>query len=151
MARGLTEWRAVGSELGTTYFFALLADAQRTAGRLDEAWRSLDAADEISQRTGEGWWQPEVLRLRAGLLSRRGAPVAEVEAILSSALALARSRSASALSLRSAVSLAELHVQQGRGDEARVLLRSGLAPFDQVELDGNPDIPQARALERSLS
>jgi predicted ATPase len=151
MTRGLAEWRAVGSELGTTYFFALMAEAQRTAGRLDEAWHSLDAADEISQRTGEGWWQPEVLRLRAVLLGERGAPPAEIERTLNSALSLARSRSASALSLRSAVTLAKLHVDQGRGDEARVLLRSGLAPFDQLELTDDTDIPRARALEQSLS
>jgi class 3 adenylate cyclase/tetratricopeptide (TPR) repeat protein len=150
MTRGLEAWRAVGSELGTTYFFALLADAQRTAGRLDEAWSSLDAADEISQRTGEGWWQPEVLRLRAELLGRRGAPLAEIERTLDSALQLARSRSASALSLRITVTLAKLHVEQGRGDEARVLLRSGLAPFDELDLAGSTDIPQARALEQSL-
>lgn len=151
MTRGLAEWRAVGSELGTTYFFTLTADAQRTAGRLDEAWRSLDAADEVSVRTGEGWWRPEVLRLRAELLCQRGAPAAEVEETLNSALALARSRSASALSLRSAVTLAKLHVRQGRGEEARVLLRAGLAPFEQLDLAGNADIPRARALEQSLS
>jgi predicted ATPase len=109
MLRGLADWRAVGSELGTTYFLTLLADAYREAGRLDDALRALDAADAVADRTGEGWWAPEVARLRGELLQRRGAPIDEVEPHLKGALALARRRSARSLEQRAAASLAGLY------------------------------------------
>jgi predicted ATPase len=124
MRKGLADWRAVGSELGTTYFLCLMAEAQRDAGRLDEAWHSLDAADAVAKRTREGWWAPESRRLRADLLRRHGAPPDEVERQLRAALELARRRSARSLALRAASSLAELLDDEGRGDEARALLES---------------------------
>jgi class 3 adenylate cyclase/predicted ATPase len=107
MRRGLVDWRAVGSELGTTYFLALMAEAYCDAGRLDAAWDSLDAADEVANRTGEGWWAPEIRRLRGDLLLRRGAPLDEVERELGAALQLARGRAARSLELRAEASLAE--------------------------------------------
>src|SRR5687768_9647012 len=129
MERGLADWRAVGSELGTTYFLSLMAEAHAEAGRLDEAWRSLDAADEVAERTGEGWWAPEVRRLRGELLWRRAAPTDQVEHQLKVALELARRRSARALSLRAAVTLAEVWLEQGRYGEARSLLDGELGSF----------------------
>jgi predicted ATPase/class 3 adenylate cyclase len=108
MRRGLVDWRALGSELGTTYFLSLMAEAYRDAGRLDEAWDSLDAADEAAERTGEGWWAPEIRRLRSDLLRRRGALPDAVERELAAALQLARGRSARSLELRAEASLMAL-------------------------------------------
>jgi predicted ATPase len=151
MARGLEGWRAVGSELGTTYFLTLIAEVHRDAGNLDEAWRSLDAADEVAERTREGWWSPEVRRLRGELLWRRGSPLEEVEHQLSVALDLARRRSAHSLALRAAVTLAELRLEQGRGDEARGLLDAELGPFTRVDAAGDAGVPRALALLESAS
>ena len=106
MRRGLADWRAVGSELGTTYFLTLMAEAHRDAGQLGEAWQALDEADRVAKRTGEGWWAPEVRRVRGELLRARGAPCDEVEHELKAALELARSRSARSLELRAEASLA---------------------------------------------
>jgi class 3 adenylate cyclase/predicted ATPase len=149
MRRGLEDWRAVGSELGTTYFLALMADAQATAGRLDDAFASLDAADEVAGRTGEGWWAPEVHRLRGELLWRRGAPDDDVESRLRAALGLARLRSARSLSLRVAVTLAEFWFARGRGAEASALLDAEL----RAHADGGEDagVRQARALLASAA
>lgn len=124
MAQGLAGWRAVGSELGTTYFLTLMTQAQLDAGRLDEAWQSLEEAEDVAERTHEGWWAPEVRRLRAELMWRRGAPLGEVEHQLMAALELARRRSARSLERRVAATLAELLGQQARADEARALLES---------------------------
>jgi class 3 adenylate cyclase/predicted ATPase len=151
MARGLANWHAVGSELGTTYFLTLMAEAQRDAGQLDEAWRSLDAAEEVAERTREGWWSPEVRRLRGELLWKRGAPLHEVEHQLVLALELANRRSASSLALRAAVTLAELRLEQGREEDARTLLGEALAPFENVDPREDAAIPRARALLDSMS
>ncbi len=151
MARGLSNWHAVGSELGTTYFLTLMAEAQRDAGQLDEAWRSLDAAEEVAERTREGWWSPEVRRLRGELLWRRGSPIEEVEHQLTLARELAVRRSAWSLALRASLTLAELRREQGREEEARRLLEDALGRFPQVSADGDPAIPKARALLESMS
>ncbi|MFZ0040153.1 MAG: AAA family ATPase [Solirubrobacteraceae bacterium] len=151
MVRGLEGWRAVGSELGTTYFLTLMAEAQRDAGQLDEAWLLLDEADEVAERTHEGWWSPEIRRLRGELLLRRGAPLVEVEHQLEGALELARHRSSHSLSLRAATTLAELWLPGGREEEARTLLKTELAHFADVELAGDVGVPQAQALLRAHS
>ncbi|HLJ02454.1 MAG TPA: adenylate/guanylate cyclase domain-containing protein [Solirubrobacteraceae bacterium] len=121
MHRGLTNWRAVGSELGTTFFLTLMAEAQKDAGRMEEAWRMLDEADEVIERTREGWWSPEVRRLRGELLWRRGTPIEEVEHQLRSALELANVRCERSLALRVNATLAEVLLEQGRVDEAGAL------------------------------
>jgi class 3 adenylate cyclase/predicted ATPase len=108
MRQGLADWRAVGSELGTTYFLTLMAEAYRDAGQLDEAWHALDEADRVAERTGEGWWAPEVRRVRGELLRLRGAAGDDVEHELKGALELARGRSARSLELRAEASLAAL-------------------------------------------
>jgi class 3 adenylate cyclase/tetratricopeptide (TPR) repeat protein len=151
MTRGLVHWREVGSELGTTYFLTLLADAQRNGGQLDEAWRTLDAADEVAERTREGWWAPEIRRLRGELLWRRGADLAEVEHQLTVAIDLASRRAARSLMLRAAVTLSELRIAQDRREDARVLLDAALRPFADVANGEDVGVPRARTLLESVS
>jgi class 3 adenylate cyclase/predicted ATPase len=151
MRRGLDAWRAVGSELGTTYFLALMAEAQTDAGRFDEASRSLDAADEVAERTREGWWAPEMRRLRADLLWRRGAAVDEVEGELDAALRLARGRSARSLSLRAATTLAEFRCQRGPNGDALRVLDAELAAFAGAETGDDAYVRRARTLRASVA
>ena len=146
MARGLESWRAVGSELGTTYFLVLIADAQRAAGLVDEAWLSLDEADEVARRTQEGWWAPELHRIRGELLRLRGAPDAEVEHELEHGLELAQHRGSHSLSVRVATTLARHLFQLGQGDRARGVLDAELGRFAEIDLAGDVAVPQARAL-----
>ncbi|HEX6763529.1 MAG TPA: adenylate/guanylate cyclase domain-containing protein [Gaiellaceae bacterium] len=146
MDQGLARWRAVGSELGTTYFLALIADAQRAAGRAEDAWRSLEAADEVARRTREGWWAPEIHRVRAELLRARGAASSEIERELETGLELARLRGSHSLSLRVATTLAEHLLAQGRDEIALETLEGELARFAGVDLAGDITVPRARAL-----
>jgi predicted ATPase len=120
MERGLANWRAVGSELGTTYFLTLKAEAHAAAGELDAAADALDGADAVAERTGEGWWAPEVARVRGQLARLAGQPAADVERRLAEALELARGRDARSLSMRAAASLAELLRDQDRSVPADV-------------------------------
>ena len=143
MEHGLRAWRAVGSGLGISYFLFLMAEAQAGAGRLDDALRSLDSAEAIAERTGEGWWAPELRRARGELLWAAGAPPEEVERHMLDGLELAHRRPAPALSLRSAMSLARLWREQARDDDARLVLTTELGPFD----DGHRDAGVRRARE----
>ncbi len=105
MQVGLREWRAVGSELGTPYFLYLLAETFERQGRIDEAMETLAEADAVTTRTGEGWWLPELHRLRGLLLHRQGR-TAEAEARFRLAARLASEHGALALELRASASLA---------------------------------------------
>ncbi len=146
MARGLASWRAVGSELGTTYFYALMADAQLAAGLADEAWLSLGDADEIARRTREGWWAPELCRIRGELLRLGGAPDGEVEGELRRGLELAQRRGSHSLSVRVATTLAQHLMERGDGEAARGMLDAELARFAGIDLAGDTSVPRARAL-----
>ena len=121
MRRGLDAWRAVGSELGTTYFLALMAEAQIDAGRFDEASRSLDAADEVAERTREGWWAPEVHRYKG--------------------------RYYLFVTLRAATTLAEF---RPNGDAVR-LLDAELAAFAGAEIGDDAYVRRARSLLASVA
>jgi predicted ATPase len=140
---GLTEWQAQGSELGRSYFLALLSDVLSAAGRSDEALAALDRADELSTATGEGFWRPEILRLRGDLNLRAGDP-AGAEAAYRTALDVARGQQARSHELRAATSLARLSAARGDPAAARELLAPVLARFSEG-LD-TPDPKAAREL-----
>ncbi len=151
MERGLEGWRAVGSELGTSYFLTLTAETQRNAGLLDAAWHSLEEAAEVAERRSEGWWGPEMRRLRGEVMWRRGASLEEAEQHLAGALELARQHGSHSLALRAATTLAELWLETGRGEQAREVLDAELARFAGVDLAGDSGVPRARALVQPQS
>jgi class 3 adenylate cyclase/predicted ATPase len=105
LRRGLQDWHAVGSELGSPYFYSLLASVVAEQGDLPKAGRALADAEAVAARNGEGFWAPELHRMRGELLLREGAPAAEAEAHFRAALELARSRGAEALVRRAERSL----------------------------------------------
>ncbi|MGA8994357.1 MAG: hypothetical protein WB441_08640, partial [Nocardioidaceae bacterium] len=48
------------------YWLSLLADLQARIGRPRDAMATLDAAHTAASVNGDLWWQPEILRMRAG-------------------------------------------------------------------------------------
>jgi class 3 adenylate cyclase/predicted ATPase len=105
MREGLAHWRAVGSELGQPYFLTLLASALADAGDLPAARDALAAGEEVAARNGEGWWDPELHRLRGELLLLDGGPATEAESHFRTAVSVARERGAEALARRAERSL----------------------------------------------
>jgi predicted ATPase len=69
MRKGLVDWQATGSRLGTSYFLTLLADGQALAGQTEQAIESLSEAEEFGLEFGEHFWLPETYRSRAALLA----------------------------------------------------------------------------------
>jgi class 3 adenylate cyclase/tetratricopeptide (TPR) repeat protein len=108
MRDGLEHWRAVGSELGNPYFHALLSSALADLGDLPEARRALTAAEAAAARKREGWWGPELLRLRGELVLREGGSPGDARTHFHEAIALARRQGAKELAGRAERSLASL-------------------------------------------
>lgn len=127
---GLVEWRAQGSELGSHYYYALLAEASLAAGQLDKAATALDQAEQFAISTGEGFYLPEIPRLRGKLLlTRTPSAIVEAEALFRKSLELASSQDAKSLELRAARSLARLLHSVGRTPEAAAVLTPIVSQF----------------------
>ena len=80
--QGIVAWRKQGSELGCHYYYALLAEACMKAGKFDDAMRALDDGQNFADETGEGYYAPEIARLRGEfLLQHDNNETEEAEAI----------------------------------------------------------------------
>jgi predicted ATPase len=112
---------------------------------LDEAMTVIDEAIAHSERNGESFHTPEILRIKGELLtSAPGATLTEAEDWLARSLQLARRQSALAWELRTTMSLALLRRKQGRHDEAHGALA---AVYDQfTEGFETSDLRAARRL-----
>jgi predicted ATPase len=148
LRRGLTGWRATGSEVGVQHFVALLAGAYEIGGRIEEAVSLLDDALQIVERTGERWFAAELHRHKGRLLLRQGQSEAAKE-LYSKALGVAREQGAKLWELRAAASLARLRCDQGRRAEARDLLAPVYGWF--TEGFDTPDLQKAKALLDALA
>jgi len=69
MRKGLVDWQATGSRLGTSYFLTLVADGQALAGRTEQAIETLVESERFGLEFGEQFWLPETYRSRASLLA----------------------------------------------------------------------------------
>lgn len=65
--RGLVVLRATGAEVMQTYFLALLAEAYEKAGHIEQGLAAVEEALVIVDRTGERFYEAELLRLKGAL------------------------------------------------------------------------------------
>ena len=65
---GLTAWQTTGAGFFQSYGFALLPEAYREAGKLDEGLAAVDGAFAIVEYRGERLWEAELYRLKGQLL-----------------------------------------------------------------------------------
>ncbi len=128
--RGLADWRAQGSELGSAYFTRLLADVATAHGRRDEAHQALDEADRLSNTTGERFSLPEQFGLRGELALLEKDP-ASAEQHFRRAIEIAQKQSSRYFELRSTVRLSRLLKSCGRAEEAVSMLTSSRAWFTE--------------------
>jgi predicted ATPase len=127
-----------------------LANGLAAIGQFDEA---LSVVQEALANSGEGTEMshfPELLRVRAEILFKRPQPdEVGAEATLERALSVARQQAALSWELRAAVTLMQLRVKQGRGQEGRQLLASTHGRFS--EGFETPDLQEAaRLLQTAL-
>jgi len=151
---GLSQYSAEGSRLQLSRYRCMLADAQASAGQLDQALvtieEALDATPE--QRIDE----PAILWKRGELrMAKRGASpgngddrelMEKAEEDFREAMARARAMGAKLYELRAAVSLARLMAARGERDVAREMLR----PIKKELVGKSVDVEEAGTLLREL-
>jgi hypothetical protein len=105
-------------------FLAEIADALGRDGKAAEGLSIIDEALAGSERSEERWYVAELLRIKAELILREGAPQAATaaEEHLLQSLDWARRQGALSWELRTSTSLARLQQDQGRIFEAVPIL-----------------------------
>jgi class 3 adenylate cyclase/tetratricopeptide (TPR) repeat protein len=150
LQQGIAGWNASGGHLHEPYMKAALAEAFARQGDIATAHRLID--ESLEQIHRKGWrelvWLPEVLRLKAWMLTSQG-DVLGAETQLRASIDAARGQQARSWELRSATDLAELLA--GRGDRQRA--REALEPIYSWFTEGfdTHDLRAARALLEQLN
>jgi predicted ATPase len=128
-------------DLYRPYHLALLAEAYKKAGQVEEGLTALAEALAAVDRTGERWYEAELYRLKGTLTLQKfrvssfrfqvSSPQhptpstqaeADAEACFWQAIEIARRQQAKALELRAVMSLSRLWQKQGKKREARQML-----------------------------
>ena len=129
----IDSFRDGGLLLYLTFFPALLAEVEATAGNFDAAVALLEEATAVGDATGQQWYTAELHRQRASLALRRPAEgQASAEAYLEQAVATARAQQASGFERRAALSLAAVYEMTGRTAAAAALVEPLRAACDEA-------------------
>lgn len=151
LMRAVDDLEAGGFLIHLAPFRGMLALGLARTGRSGEAMAMVDTALSACEASGEAWYRPELMRIRAILLLALGteSAVREAEATLIAALALAREQGAVSWQLRCVASLAEVLVNHGQRDEARKILSDVLRRVPEGY--ARPDYQRAAAFADNLT
>ncbi len=129
---------------------ACLAKAYAELGQFEDAWRRLDEAMMVEERSKEVWPQPEILRVGGEIaLMSPERDTAKAKTYFERALSVARQQQAKSWELRASMSLARLWRDQGKVQQARELLAPVYGWF--TEGFDTRDLKQAKALLMELT
>jgi predicted ATPase len=163
MMSGIAGRRARESEVGRTYFLALLAEGYGKVGQTKEGITVLTEALDTAQKTGECFYESELHRLYGELLLHtffenqtvgpfdrtQDSVQAEAEDNFLKAIGIARRQGAKSLELRAVTSLGYLLKNQGRKKEAEKMLTDIYGWF--TEGFNTKDLKEAKALLEELT
>jgi class 3 adenylate cyclase/predicted ATPase len=153
LREGLAAWSKTGARVYTPYFTCCLAEGYLAAGQPTDGLAPLTEIIAVVQRSGEGWWEPELYRMKGELLAKAGQvddDGANPEHYFRKALELATHQGARSLALRAAMSLCRLSAADGaERSKDRDCLAAIYATFDEG-LDTR-DLRAARQLLDQLS
>jgi predicted ATPase/DNA-binding winged helix-turn-helix (wHTH) protein len=140
-----TGWQAYNAE-----FLGDLAQGLAGLEQGDEALSVIHQALARAERSGEHWYEPELIRIKGELLRQAGdKSVAAAENCFKQAIEITREQGALFWELRAALGLARLKASQNRRDDARGILGPVYNRFTEgFEI---ADLKAAKALLDSLS
>src|SRR5262249_9585553 len=140
------ELREAGFALYHTAFLGELAEALGRTRQLADGLSTVDAALAQSARNDERWCVPELLRVKATLLSQRASRgrSSAADACVRRSIAMARRHRALSWELRSSVTLARMRRARQPGADVTALLELLCARFGPHVT--TPDLEAARRL-----
>jgi len=128
------------------WFLTALAEGQLRAGRLEAARATTETSLARLEGSGEGFYLPELLRLRGeGLAAGHSPDLDGAEQAMERAMAVAAQQTATAWRLRAAISLAKVRMRRcGQGSAVTGLLD----PILRLYQPGSetPDLALAREM-----
>jgi predicted ATPase len=145
----LDEYQRAGYALGVTAHFVLLCPTLLSRNETEAALEVIEHGLSVVSHNNERLFEAELYRLEARALLTRGAPDAEVEALIDQALRTARSQQARSLELRAATDLARLWIKQDKRPAAREILAAVYGWFS--EGFDTHDLKEARSLLAQLA
>ncbi|MGX5845228.1 ATP-binding protein [Mesorhizobium sp. ArgA1] len=128
--RAINEFHATGHLARLPYYLGVLAELQAGLGRLDAAGITIGAALDRAGAKNDRWCAPELLRVRAAILSAEGR-TDDAQATLLASMELARETGALSWRLRAASDLARLWRDASRPQDARNMLLAVFSEFTE--------------------
>jgi DNA-binding winged helix-turn-helix (wHTH) protein/predicted ATPase len=167
--RGLEAYQATGTQLVRPQLLALLAEALHIAGLVKEALYVVAEALSVAQRNSEHYYDAELYRLKGALLlveasepalaqaaaggsfeaERSRRLLIQAEECFDESIKIAQRQKARSLELRASTHLARHYQNQGRVEDARVLLSKIYSTF--TEGFDTSDLRDAKALLSEIS
>jgi tetratricopeptide (TPR) repeat protein len=149
LQRGLTAYLKTEAALARPYAHGWLAEAHMRRGHFKEAKENLEAALAFSEKTGERYFDAELLRLQAEMVDQFSFGKDEMIAgFFERAMEAASQSRADALMIIVAASYARFLADRKRTDEAALVATNALAEREQVA--GAPLFDRACDLLESL-
>jgi len=121
-----------GNRMLTPIWQAWIVEADVAAGHVDGAVRHLEDAILMARDSAELFMLPELQRIRSGLRLTIEDDAENAEKDFRDAIALARTHGAALFALRTALDLAKLWQDQGKGPAAQELLAEMQAAFPHL-------------------
>lgn len=153
--QALNIYQASGVKFTLTDLLGSLAEAYGLSGQTEKGLEFMSDALAEVERGGERYYEAELYRLKGELLLRdsrtedRKKVEKKAKACFLQSLAIARQQKAKSFELRTAISLSLLLQKQGKGSEARTLLKDIYGWF--TEGFDTPDLKAAKSLIEELS
>jgi predicted ATPase len=123
LTSAIAAWRSTGTTMWMPLFLSYSALACAKLEQFDDAWRFMSEAMTAIETTKEKWCEAEIHRMAGEIALLSSEPdEGKAEAYFNNALAVARAQQAKSWELRAAMSLAQLWRDQGKVQQARVLL-----------------------------
>jgi DNA-binding winged helix-turn-helix (wHTH) protein/predicted ATPase len=142
IAGNIDATRRLGSDQFQPYLLGMLADANLSAGRIEDGLVAVREALSVVRRTGERFYEAELHRLNGELTLAAGGDPVEGAATFRQAIDVARGQGAAVFALRAAVRLARLPARPDASvanrrllREARKALPADIAIADIVQAD----------------
>jgi predicted ATPase/class 3 adenylate cyclase len=149
MVEGRRHWHETGARVAACWIPARIAQLYANTGRTTEALQWIDAGLTGASTFGDGYYLPELHRLRGDLLVATAGADCDVIDAYRQALRIAADQHAGVLQIRAGERLASLYASRNRRDEAVALLNN-ICTLRTVDGDIG-ELNSARALLSAVS